>query len=173
VNVALIAEQPFEGILKRRARHSMLCGKPAACRSLSIGERDENDPLCPPEPIPDGLVRVACLAQRQVDRGEKWVPSIRPCVEEVVEVVRKEDGSLRMTSSERKQLVHRFAGIEAVRGQKRFDVIGGLIDWQRRQLQRSRLTVERALPIGEQRSHQRWLAAREHIGRGASVVLND
>jgi hypothetical protein len=61
---------------------------------------------------------------------------------------------LRVPAAEREQAVDGVAGREAVLRQQAVDVGGGLLDRELGQLERSRLAVERALLVGEQRAHQ-------------------
>lgn len=87
-------------------------------------------------------------------------------------MVREQQGPLWVTAGERQRLVNRVTGVEATALEQGDDVMGGLLDGQWRQLDWSRLAVERSLAIGEEHSHQRGLTAREYIGGGVAMVLD-
>src|SRR4051794_17232987 len=118
---------------------------------------------------------VASFTQCSFDDLECWVVDALARVEQVIEVMCEEHRSLRVSTSECEQLVNGFgrASEESVLTQQPGDVIGCLVDRQRWQLEGTRLAVERALLIAEERTHQRRLAAGEDVGRSLAVMLDD
>ena len=153
--VALVGDQPLERVLERRARYAMLGRHPAPGRILPVGERHQHDPLDPGEAVPHGLMGVPRLGQRKVDGRRRGVLGRAGRVEHVVKVVGKQDGALRVPAGEHEQLVNGAVGVKAGGGEQGLHVARGLVAGQHRQLERPGLTVERTLPIREQRSHQR------------------
>lgn len=94
-------------------------------------------------------------------------------LEQVVEVMSKQDRALRMPAGVGEQLVDGAGRVEAVGGEQSLDVASGLGDRQGRKLKRPGLPVEGSLLLGKQRVHERWLAAGEHVGGGLAVMLDD
>ena len=87
-------------------------------------------------------------------------------------MVSEQHRPLRVASGEHEQLVDGVTGVETIGAEQGFDVVSSLGDGEWWQLERSRLTVEGALAVGEQGVHQGRLAAREDVRGSAAVVLN-
>ncbi len=62
-NVTLVGDQAIECVLERGARNPMFLGDSAAGWRLSVGQRQQDDPLGAPETVPDGLMGIAGLAE--------------------------------------------------------------------------------------------------------------
>ena len=98
-DVAFVSEEAFECVLEGAAGDSVFVGYAAAGGCLAVGEREQHDPLDSAEAIPDGLVGIAGLGEREVDGGCREVLGLVGPVEQVVKVVREQDCTLRMSAT--------------------------------------------------------------------------
>ena len=99
---------------------------------LAIGERQQHDPFDSAEPIPDRLMGVAGLGEREVDGGCRQVLGLAGLIEQVVEVVGEQYRALRVSAGEREQFVECAARIQAVSYQQDLDVVSCLDNGERR-----------------------------------------
>ncbi len=114
MDVTLVGEQAVERILECRASNSMLGADSTSRRRLSVRQRHQNHPLNSANSVPYGLMSVVCLLEGEVERDAERILSPRDAVEHVVEMVREQDGALRVATRERKHLVNGATRVQPV-----------------------------------------------------------
>lgn len=164
--MALIGEQTVQRLAKGRAGDPVLRGERAAGGGLPIADCEQDKALVSAEAVPQRLKGVSGLLQRQVEGKCGGVVLSRSLLEDVAEVVGKQDRSLWMAARVGEQSIHRSTWLKSLGGEQALDVLGGLGKRQGRKLERSRLTVEGPLVLGEEGVHEGGLTAGEDVSRG-------
>ena len=132
VDVTLVGEQAIERILERRASDSMLGADSTSCWGLSIRQRHQHYPLNSAKSVPHGLMSVVCLLEGEIKRDAERILSLRSAVEHVVEMVREQDGALRVAARKRQHLVNGGTRLQPIALDQGLDVSGRLSNWQMR-----------------------------------------
>ena len=122
LHVTTIGEQPVERLLKSRARHPMLACHDSPRGSLAVADGEQHQPLVPIEAVPQCLVGIAGLFERQLDRRRRGVVWTVRAIEQVVEVMREQDGALWVPACEDEQFIHRTGRVQVVGKQQVFYV---------------------------------------------------
>lgn len=172
LDMAPVGKESFQCLLKRGARDPMLTRDDTSCRRFTIANRKQDQPFVPVEPIPDGLMRVPRFVERELERCGCRISSVA-LLQQVVEVVGKQNRALGVPRRIDKQAVDFISGVQPVGSEQSFDVMRCLGYREGRKLERASLSVKGSLLVGEQCMHQGRLASGEDISRGLAVVLND